>query len=74
MSLTFIRYALRLPDEPSRVFLASCLSLLPGTVSVSLRGQRLTLHVLDRSRPVLAATRALAERVADLFGVPLQRR
>lgn len=66
-------YRLRLPPGPARVFLADIVSLLPGTLSAELAGDRLRLHVLDRA-PAPAAVRALEARVADLFGLRLGRR
>lgn len=65
-------YRLRLPPGPARVFLADIVSLLPGTLSAELAGDRLRLHVLDRA-PAPAAVRTLEERVADLFGLRLGR-
>ncbi|MDZ7585945.1 MAG: Na+/H+ antiporter subunit E, partial [Thiobacillus sp.] len=38
---------LRLPEGIGRVLLTNTQSLLPGTLSVELRGNRLCLHVLD---------------------------
>ncbi len=63
----------RLPPGPAEVFLVNVLSLLPGTLSVDLRGAVLTLHVLDEDTPVEAGTRELEERVAAIFRVPLER-
>jgi multicomponent Na+:H+ antiporter subunit E len=43
---------LRLPEEAPRIFLASILNLLPGSLSAGLDGNRLYLHVLDRRMPI----------------------
>lgn len=61
----------RLPQGPAEVFLVDVLSLLPGTLSVDLRGSVLTLHVLDRGAPIEAELRMLEEMVAAMFQVPL---
>jgi multicomponent Na+:H+ antiporter subunit E len=62
----------RIPPGPAEVFLVNVLSLLPGTLSVDLRGAVLTLHVLDEDAPVEAATRALEGHVAAIFRLPLE--
>lgn len=66
-----LEYRLRLPRGPVRVFLADTLSLLPGTLSVELAGDSLTLHVLDEGLPVNRYIGELEERIAQLFGHPL---
>jgi multicomponent Na+:H+ antiporter subunit E len=67
----FVEFRLRLREEAARVLLANTMSLMPGTLSVELRGRMLRLHVLDRSTPVAALLRATERRVADLFGTQL---
>lgn len=66
-----IDYPLRLPEGPARVFFATTISLLPGTVSAWLAETHLRVHVLDSSRPVQARLRELEERVGRVFGVEL---
>lgn len=66
-------YRLRLPPGPARVFLADVVSLLPGTLSAELAGDRLRLHVLDRASAP-AAVRELEGRVGALFGARPGRR
>lgn len=63
---------LRLPDESSRVLLASTLSLLPGTLSAGLTGDRLLLHILNWRPPVEQGVRNAEAHVARLLGVKLQ--
>lgn len=58
---------LRLSDGDARLFLASTLSLLPGTLSCGLDGSRLQLHVLDGRRSIEPQVRATEARVAALF-------
>lgn len=62
---------LHLSDEYAQIFLASALSLLPGTLSAGLDGNRLRLHVLDRRMPIEHEVRAAEIHVARLFGKPL---
>lgn len=63
----FIEYRLSLVTEAARVFMADVVSLLPGTLSADLVEERLTVHVLDRSAPVLADLKALEMRVAAML-------
>lgn len=64
-----VRLPLRLPQGTPRTFLATVVSLLPGTLSVEIEGSILVVHVLSRSDDSVRALRALEERVAGLFGV-----
>lgn len=62
---------LRLPEGIGRVLLASIMSLLPGTLSVELEGDRLCLHVLDDSTPTEAEVRTAEIRLAQMLGLTL---
>jgi multicomponent Na+:H+ antiporter subunit E len=62
---------LRLPEGIGRVLLANTLSLLPGTLSVGLEGNRLFLHVLDEQVPAEAEVRNAENRVAQMLGLEL---
>lgn len=66
-----VDYPLRIPDGLPRVFFINALSLLPGTVSAELRGDRLTVHLLDRRLSTGGRIEALEDRVAALFGVAI---
>lgn len=66
-----IEYRLRLPTGPGPVFMANIASLLPGSLTAGLDGDRLLVHVLDRSGDFRRELVALERRVADLFGEPL---
>lgn len=57
----------RLQDVSERVFLASTLSLLPGTLSVGLEGRILRLHVLDERMPAQEELQAVEKLVARVF-------
>lgn len=63
---------LRLPHESERIFLASLMSLLPGTISAGLEGNRLQLHVLDSRLPIEHEVRDAEAHVARLFGTGLR--
>jgi multicomponent Na+:H+ antiporter subunit E len=66
-----IEYRTRLPEGTARVFFANAISLCPGTVSASMRGDRLTIHVLDLRHEVVARLGDLEQKVAVLFGAVL---
>jgi multicomponent Na+:H+ antiporter subunit E len=62
---------LRLPEGIGRILLANTLSLLPGTLSVELQGNRLCLHVLDDQAPTETDVRIAETRLAHLLGLSL---
>lgn len=68
----FHEVTLRLPQGMSRVLLANTLSLLPGTLSVELDGDRLCLHVLDDTAPTEAGVRIAEARIAHMLGLALE--
>ena len=57
-----------LPPGPARVMLVNTLSLLPGTLSVRIEGDRLRLHVLDRRLPIVEELRAVEAAIARIQG------
>jgi multicomponent Na+:H+ antiporter subunit E len=62
----------RLPGGAPRGLLANTLSLLPGTLTVSLRGDTLVLHGLDLRTDPEASVRKVEARIASLFGCRLE--
>lgn len=60
---------LKLPEGGPRWLLANTLSLMPGTLSVLLEGERLTLHCLDTTAPVEADVRKAEQYIARVFGL-----
>lgn len=66
-----VSVTLRLPEEAQRSFLAGMLSLMPGTLSAGLDGNRLILHVLDHRLPVEPEVRSAEDQVARMFSVRL---
>lgn len=67
----FHEVTLRLPEGIGRVLLANTLSLLPGSLSVELDGDRLCLHVLDETSPTDAEVRVAETRLAEMLGLKL---
>jgi len=65
----FLDYPLRLPPGASAIYFANTVSLLPGTLSVTLEARSLRVHVLDVRRDPDRDLDALEERVAALFGI-----
>jgi multicomponent Na+:H+ antiporter subunit E len=49
------------------------LSLVPGTLSVELRGGELELHLLDRAAPIERELRELEAHIAAALGLRLER-
>lgn len=50
-------------NEAQRVLLAWAISLLPGTASIAIEGQQLTIHVLDKHLEVETSLRVLEAKV-----------
>jgi len=59
-----------LPTGLPRVLLVGTLSLLPGSLGVSIDDDELTLHVLDERTDVLADVQRTEVRIARLFTRP----
>lgn len=69
-----VRYPLRLKEIKAQVIVANAASLMPGTLSVNLADNVLTIHVLDADAPIREELGALEERVAAIFGIQLEER
>ena len=70
MAPGFAEVRTSLPEGAARVLLADVISLLPGTLSVDLRGDLIELHGLDVGPGLAAEVRDLERRVAALYGLP----
>lgn len=69
-----IEYAPRLRHPTARLFFTHIISLLPGTLSADSRDDTIVIHALSGDENALrAATAKLERRVAELFGVPLEK-
>lgn len=65
----FLDYRLRVePGGSAAVFFASVISLVPGTLCVSIEGELVGVHVLDRRTKVFDELARLERRVAPIFG------
>lgn len=62
-----VDYELRLPPGVPRHLFAATVSLLPGTLSVRLAGEVLTVHLLDGGADATEVLGALERRVIALF-------
>ena len=67
-----IEYPLRLSPGLPRVFMATIVNLLPGTLSTAFDQNVLKVHVLDSGTGYLAELEAVERSVARMFGAPLQ--
>lgn len=66
-----LRYPLRLPTKAARIFMASTVTLMPGTLSAGLGDTHLTVHVLDLNVLTMEQIKETERRVADLFDLEL---
>lgn len=69
-----VRYPLRLREVKAQVIVANSASLMPGTLSVNLAENVLTVHALDVNAPIREELGILEERVAGIFGIRLEER
>lgn len=70
----FIDYNVSLPNGAPRLFMASVVSLLPGTLSAELSEDCMKVHVLDVNADALKELQSLEAKIGHLFGLePLGR-
>lgn len=62
-----IEYPLALVLPQSRLFMVGVISLLPGTLSAEVQGDKLWVHVLDQRNDIQGELELLERRVASLF-------
>jgi multicomponent Na+:H+ antiporter subunit E len=65
----FLTFDLRLPPGPARVLVVDAVSLLPGSLSVALDGDRLTVHMIDIHMDIEWALRAVERHACAVFGL-----
>ncbi len=65
----FLTYRTTLPAGWPRALFANTVSLLPGTLTVEISGDRLRLHALAMDMRPLEGVRACEQAVAAVFGV-----
>jgi multicomponent Na+:H+ antiporter subunit E len=63
----YVTYTTSLPAGSPRWLLANTLSLLPGTISVTLQGAELELHCLDTDTAVREDVARTEQRIARMF-------
>ena len=68
---SFYDYTMRLPSGLPQVMMASSVGLLPGTLSVEIENNVLTVHVLDGHTNFVAELEAVESNIARLFGKSL---
>lgn len=68
-----VQHHVRLPQGGSRVALANTISMLPGTLSADLDGDRLVIHALDTRQDLASMVADIETRIAAIFGVKLER-
>ena len=64
-----VPYITILPEGSARIFFVNTISLLPGTLSADLDGNKITIHTLDRGMPIWANIQGLEYRVAALMNI-----
>lgn len=63
-----LEWTLALPPGAPRVLMLNTLGLMPGTVGVELRDERLRVHVIDERLAIHAEVEALESHIARMFG------
>lgn len=69
-----LNYRISLPDGPPRRLFVNSITLMPGTLSVLVQGEKVVVHVLDENQPFNAALHHLENRVAAVFLTPKKGR
>jgi multicomponent Na+:H+ antiporter subunit E len=67
----FYEYTMRLPSGFPQVLMANIVGLLPGTLSVELENNVLTVHVLDKHTDFIAELETVESNITRMFGKPL---
>ena len=70
ISPDMVEYPLDLPHGLSRVFMVNLVNLIPGTLTVQLEENVLTIHLMDIRDDFKTELIALEKQVASIFGLP----
>jgi multicomponent Na+:H+ antiporter subunit E len=65
----FMTWTTRLPDGAARVAFANAITLLPGTLTAHMEGDRFTIHLLDTRTDPAPQLAVLEARVAAMFAL-----
>ena len=66
----YVNYETSLPAGPARRLYVAVISLLPGTLTTDVEGDRIVVHTLDLGAAPEAALEKLETRVARIFSSP----
>lgn len=66
----FRSYTTALPAGPARIVMVNTITLLPGTLTAELNGNRLVVHMLDTRADLAREMGAVEARVRALFALP----
>ncbi len=69
LNTNLITYRTRLPGNLPRVFLIWVISLLPGTASVQIEDDEVTIHVLNEDESFTPKMKDLEDRIGRIFGI-----
>lgn len=64
-------FRFRLPAGPARILMANVVNLLPGTLSVEVDDDCLTVHVLEQSSAFTKELQLLEQQLADILSIEL---
>ena len=68
----FADYRMHLRDPGARLLLVNCISLLPGTLTADLDGDRVHLHLLDAGQDPQPQLQRLEQTIARLYATPME--
>lgn len=69
-----VSYTTFLPEGTARILFINTISLLPGTLSAELHGNRVIIHTLDRGLPIWANIQGLEYHIAALMRIPSEKK
>jgi multicomponent Na+:H+ antiporter subunit E len=68
-----VSYTTLLPEGSARIFFVNTISLLPGTLSARLQGNKITIHIIAGDQPILDNIQVLEHHVAALMCIATER-
>ena len=70
ISPNMVKYSLNLPPGLPRIFMINLVNLIPGTLTVALEDNELSIHIMDSQHDFKTELMQLEEQVAKIFGSP----